>query len=89
VPVLEDDRRWRPGPAYLVESKLRSPSARPGIVVRTALVERLLAAPAAPVICVVAPPGYGKTTLLVQWAEGKRRVAWVSSTGATTTRWSC
>jgi LuxR family transcriptional regulator, maltose regulon positive regulatory protein len=63
----------------LMESKLRSPSARPGIVARTALVERLLASPAAPVICVVAPPGYGKTTLLAQW--GRRlgpRVAWVS-----------
>ena len=63
----------------LMESKLRSPSARPGIVARTALVERLLASPAAPVICVVAPPGYGKTTLLAQW--GGRvgpRVGWVS-----------
>jgi LuxR family maltose regulon positive regulatory protein len=29
------------------------------------------------VICLVAPPGYGKTTVLAQWAEQKRRVAWV------------
>ena len=60
----------------LVESKLRPPWARPGIVARTALVERLLAA-AAPVVCVVAPAGYGKTTLLTQWAQRKRRVGWV------------
>jgi LuxR family maltose regulon positive regulatory protein len=60
-------------------SKLRSPSARPGIVSRPALVDRLLAAASAPVICVVAPPGYGKTTLLAQWATRKRpRVGWVS-----------
>jgi LuxR family maltose regulon positive regulatory protein len=43
------------------------------------LVERLLAAPAAPVICVVAPLGYGKTTLLGQWAGRKGgRVGWVT-----------
>jgi len=48
-------------------------------VPRTALVERLLASPAAPVICVVAPPGYGKTTLLAQWARRKGgRVGWVT-----------
>jgi LuxR family maltose regulon positive regulatory protein len=27
---------------------------------------------------VVAPPGYGKTTLLSQWAEGAGAFAWVS-----------
>jgi LuxR family maltose regulon positive regulatory protein len=77
---LEDDRRARVGPTFgLVESKLRPPSARPGIVARTALVERLLASPAAPVICVIAPPGYGKSTLLAQWSERLgRRVGWVS-----------
>jgi LuxR family transcriptional regulator, maltose regulon positive regulatory protein len=30
------------------------------------------------VVCLVAPPGYGKTTLLAQWAERKSRVAWVT-----------
>jgi LuxR family maltose regulon positive regulatory protein len=63
----------------LVESKLHPPRLRPGIVPRTALVERLLATPAARIICVVGPPGYGKTTLLVQWANRSgRRVAWVT-----------
>jgi LuxR family maltose regulon positive regulatory protein len=61
----------------LDESKLHPPWARPGIVPRTALEERLLASPAAPVVCVVAPPGYGKTTVLAQWAERRGRVAWV------------
>ena len=55
-----------------------SPGGPSGIVARTALVDRLTAAQA-PVITVVAPPGYGKTTLLAQWAERiGPRVAWVS-----------
>jgi LuxR family maltose regulon positive regulatory protein len=51
---------------------------RPGIVVRAPLVERLAAAQA-PVVTVTAPPGYGKTTLLAQWADrlGPRAV-WLS-----------
>ena len=62
----------------LLESKFHAPVARPGIVARTALVDRLAAAQA-PVVTVVAPPGYGKTTLLAQWAERVwPRVAWVS-----------
>src|SRR2546429_9301074 len=52
----------------LPESKFHPPVIRPGIVVRTTLVERL-AATQAPVITAVAPPGYGKTTVLAQWAE--------------------
>jgi LuxR family maltose regulon positive regulatory protein len=68
------------GPSLeLVESKLQPPPTRPGIVARTGLVERLLAADAAPVVCVVAPAGYGKTNLLAQWAQRTaHRVAWVS-----------
>ncbi len=63
----------------LVESKLRPPVARRGIVARTALADRLVAASPPAVISVVAPAGYGKTTLLAQWAERKvPRVGWVS-----------
>jgi LuxR family maltose regulon positive regulatory protein len=48
-------------------------------VPRTGLLDRLLAQSAVPVISVVAPAGYGKSTLLAQWAERKgRRVGWVS-----------
>jgi LuxR family transcriptional regulator, maltose regulon positive regulatory protein len=74
------DRRSREElPFDLVESKLHRPRLRPGIVPRTALVQRLLATPAGQIICVVGPPGYGKTTLLVQWANrSRRRVAWVT-----------
>jgi LuxR family maltose regulon positive regulatory protein len=80
APILEGERRAWPGPSFeLLESKLRPPSARPGIVPRRSLLERLLGAPVAPMVCVVAPPGYGKTTLLSQWSDRKRdRVGWVS-----------
>ena len=47
-------------------------------MIRTALVDRLAAAQS-PIITVVAPPGYGKTMLLAQWAEQVGpRVAWIS-----------
>jgi LuxR family maltose regulon positive regulatory protein len=59
--------------------KLRVPSARPGSVHRTALIERLAREVSYPIVSVVAPAGYGKTTLLAQWAERSRQaVAWVS-----------
>jgi LuxR family maltose regulon positive regulatory protein len=60
------------------ESKFHALPARPGIVARTALVDRLATA-REQVVSVVAPPGYGKTTLLAEWAERlSPRVAWVS-----------
>ena len=62
----------------LLESKLRPPWSRPGLVPRSALIQRLLASEA-PIVAVVAPAGYGKTTLLGQWMEaGLARKAWVS-----------
>jgi LuxR family maltose regulon positive regulatory protein len=49
------------------------------MVVRPALVERLLTVSAGTVVSVVAPPGYGKTTLLAQWAQAKGdRVGWLT-----------
>jgi LuxR family transcriptional regulator, maltose regulon positive regulatory protein len=72
-------RSWDGSSLELVESKLHPPPARPGIVARTGLVDRLLASDGVPVVGVVAPVGYGKTTLLAQWAQRTgRRVGWVS-----------
>jgi LuxR family maltose regulon positive regulatory protein len=66
-------------PFDVVESKLHVPARRPEHVPRTALVNRLRAAGAFPVVLVVAPAGYGKTTLLSQWAaRDARPFAWVS-----------
>ena len=73
------DRGTASGVAFeLRESKFHPPGVRPGIVVRTALLGRL-AATRVPVITLVAPPGYGKTTLMAQWAQRtESRVAWLS-----------
>jgi LuxR family transcriptional regulator, maltose regulon positive regulatory protein len=63
----------------LLASKLLRPLVRPGTVRRSALVERLAAGGPQRIVSVVAPPGYGKTTLLSQWAERNGQAfAWVS-----------
>jgi LuxR family maltose regulon positive regulatory protein len=68
------------GPAFdLFASKLRRPLLRPGTVRRSLLIERLARGDPRPIVSVVAPPGYGKTTLLSQWAERNGQAfAWVS-----------
>ncbi len=63
------------------ETKLRPAYLRDGIVPRPELERRLQAQPAATVFLVVAPAGYGKTTLLAQWAERDHRpTGWISIT---------
>ncbi len=63
----------------VVEAKLRVPVPRPGSVSRTGLVNRLRVTGSVPVLSVTAPAGYGKTTLLAQWAaRDARPFAWVS-----------
>jgi LuxR family transcriptional regulator, maltose regulon positive regulatory protein len=61
------------------ETKLHPPVLRPSLVSRTGLLAMLDAAGPVPVVAVVAPAGYGKSTLLAQWAERRRpRTAWIS-----------
>jgi LuxR family transcriptional regulator, maltose regulon positive regulatory protein len=63
----------------LIQAKLAPPEPPEGAVARTALVNRLRAAGKASTVSIVAPAGYGKTTLLGQWAGRDRRsFAWVS-----------
>jgi LuxR family transcriptional regulator, maltose regulon positive regulatory protein len=63
----------------LVVSKLRGPVIRPGTVRRSRLIARLARGDPRPIVSVVAPAGYGKTTLLSQWAERNGQAfAWVS-----------
>ena len=63
----------------LIASKLRPPSVRSDAILRPWLIERLTRDDSRPVVSVVAPRGYGKTTLLAQWAEhSSQAFAWVS-----------
>jgi LuxR family transcriptional regulator, maltose regulon positive regulatory protein len=72
--------RHMAGPGFdLSSAKLRRPPVRPGTVVRASLIDRLAREDSGPIVSVVAPSGYGKTTLLAQWAAGNGRAfAWVS-----------
>jgi len=64
------------------ESKLRPIGARVGIVRRRAVLDRIERSEA-PVVTVVAPAGYGKTTVLRQWTEhSSSPVAWLSTDDA-------
>ena len=88
MPGLDDsDVRQRDGlrgrvrrPVFdLVAAKLRRPLLRPGTVPRSSLLALLAGGNPRPIVSVVAPAGYGKTTLLSQWAENNGRAfAWVS-----------
>ena len=70
-----DDREL---PFPIRASKLRPVAPRRGTVPRRALLDRLQASET-PVIVVMAPAGYGKTTLLSQWVDDEPgRVAWLS-----------
>ena len=78
-PHARPQRRTSSTAIVLVTTKLRPPVLRPGTVGRPRLTDLLPARHLRPVVSVVAPPGFGKTTLLAQWAEQRRReFAWVS-----------
>ena len=75
-PLIGQARR---GP--LLAAKCSIPPQRPGGVVRRRLHDLLLDNAATRLTAVVAPAGWGKTTLLSPWAHDPRehrRVAWVS-----------
>jgi LuxR family maltose regulon positive regulatory protein len=61
------------------EPKLRPHLGTDTQVPRAALLDRLEASSRTPVAAVLAPPGYGKTTLLAQWAErDPRAFGWLT-----------
>ena len=78
APEPESSTSVRP-PFELLESKLRGPIRRRASVPRTRLVDRLTSTRAAPIVGIFGGPGYGKTTLMAQWADADERpFAWVS-----------
>src|SRR6266511_2329062 len=62
-----------------LDARVRRPATRSGLVHRSDLVDRLLRADDVRVVLLIAGAGFGKTTLLTQWAErDDRPFAWVS-----------
>lgn len=64
----------------LIATKVRIPAQRRPMVQRNRLNDALeRGVPASKLVAIVAPAGYGKTTLLCQWAHMSRmRIAWLS-----------
>ena len=63
----------------LLTTKLYIPTVRPELVSRPRLIERLNAGLHRKLTLISAPAGFGKTTLLSEWAAGcQRPVAWLS-----------
>ena len=81
--------RWFPGvvsydchmPTPILDTKLYVPPLRPNAVLRPCLIERLDEGLRSRLILVSAPPGFGKTTVVSEWATGLEpevRPAWLS-----------
>src|SRR3954470_20589594 len=73
----EDGTGFRPA-FPVIDSKLAAPPIRTGMVKRQRLLRQLIDSNPG-VVSLVAPPGYGKTTLLAQWATAQKApVAWLT-----------
>src|SRR5689334_24307806 len=63
----------------IVEARIRPVAAPPSAIDRPRITSRLTDPSLGPVTTLVAPAGYGKTTVLGQWAAGEDRpVAWLT-----------
>jgi LuxR family maltose regulon positive regulatory protein len=68
-----------PAPRAAEFAPAAPPQPRAGTVPRPHLVRRLMARRDVPIATLVAPAGYGKTTLLAEWARADRRpCGWIS-----------
>jgi LuxR family transcriptional regulator, maltose regulon positive regulatory protein len=77
-PAKHARRRLRDVSAPPAAPGRRPPPFGPGLVARPRLVQRLAEARDVPLVLVIAPAGYGKTTVLAEWAEDDPRpFAWV------------
>ena len=71
--------RLLPSGFPVLETKLVPPPSRAGLLRRGVLIDRLSSSSEVPILAVLAPAGYGKSTVLAQWAESDpRQFAWLS-----------
>ena len=57
----------------IVPSRVNLPPLRAGLIERRGVLARLDACDTSPLVSIVAPPGFGKTTVLSQWLASQRR----------------
>jgi LuxR family transcriptional regulator, maltose regulon positive regulatory protein len=63
----------------IFEAKLLPPQPPEGTIERGRLLDLLTERPGSQLVSLIAPPGYGKTTLLAQWAAREERpLAWLT-----------
>ncbi|MBM0747536.1 HTH-type transcriptional regulator MalT [Pantoea eucrina] len=62
----------------LIPSKLSRPVRHDAMMVRSRLLQKLNAAAVYRLVLITSPAGYGKTTLISQWAAEKRDLGWYS-----------
>lgn len=68
-------------PSLLIQTKLMIPQVRPDRVSRSRLIERINQGIGLPLTLISAPAGYGKTSLLADWArQSHLPVAWITLT---------
>src|SRR5215213_2289980 len=67
VPNSEPDGSEADRLPLILRTKITPPALRPGLVARPALVAQLRTAAAHPLTLLIAPAGFGKTTLLAEW----------------------
>ena len=78
-PPTAQDPVARPTREVLLATKVCAPHPRPGLVPRQRLVARLVAGTQRELVLVCGPAGFGKSSLLADWAHrGQRIVAWLS-----------
>ncbi len=77
VPNAEANGSEADGTARILRTRITPPVLRPGLIARPALVTRLRTAAAA-LTLLIAPAGFGKTTLLAQGFAGRPDVAWLT-----------
>ena len=79
--VARSPKTADPRASHVVPTKLRAPPVKDGLLQRPDLLQRLRSGREGTLTLVSAPAGYGKTTLLAQWAAAdadRTAFAWVS-----------
>ena len=78
-PTITPSRAGGPARDVLLATKLHVPRLRPGFVPRPRLLERLAEGMGRDLVLLCTPAGFGKTSLMADWARrGQRPVAWLS-----------